>query len=292
MRETFSRLLFFVLNVIYVLVLGGCKGISPSKFYSPPTQNPVSTSTGSYFEQPDDDSTTSLTPSPIGVDKQSEWEMIFQDEFDGNRLNNQLWETELAWGRTSLPELQYYTPDSFILTDGILRIKAEKRRVEDQAYTSGAIATFNSFSFTYGYVESSFRVPAGQGLWPAFWLLFDGPREDEIDVMEILGDRPDIAYMTLHYYDSSGNDQETGSSFEGVDFSKDFHTFAVDWTPHNVTWYIDGVEQYSVNFSIPSRPMYLIANLAVGGEWPGPPDSSTEFPAFFDIDYIRVYQRK
>ena len=161
-------------------------------------------------------------------------------------------------------------------------------------YCSGLISSQASFVQEYGYFEIRARVPAGEGLWPAFWLL--PAREEwppEIDVFEILGHRPDKVYMTVHYRDAEGAHRYIAHRFYGPDFSQGYHTFAVAWDPTGIVWYVDGVERHRVEQAeaIPSGPFYVIANLAVGGPWPGNPDETTPFPAFFDVDHIRVYRK-
>lgn len=238
---------------------------------------------------------TTPTPAPTStpiVAPLTGWPMVFHDEFDGSQLDSNLWTTEYLWGRTNSPELQYYAPDSFLFKDGILSIRAENQLTEGMDYSSGVITSFDSFQFTYGYVEARIRIPSGQGLWPALWLLDVAGGADEIDIVEFLGHEPNTVYMTLHYADESGEPQGTGDGhYHGADFSADFHTFGVNWSPTEIIWYIDGVEQYRHTHDIPDGPMYLIANMAVGGNWPGPPDDTTRFPAFYEIDYIRIFQK-
>jgi hypothetical protein len=235
---------------------------------------------------------STFLPVPTGAFKEG-WGLVFDDEFEGTRLDTDKWHTELRWGRSNPPEAQYYASDAFKLQRGLLRLKAEKRSMEDHTYTSGIIASFDRFMFTYGYVEIRARVPKGQGLWPALWLLADNDNSSaEIDMIEILGHEPQRVYTTLHYDDAKGKSQDDGQVYEGLDFSQDFHTFAVDWSPTAVIWFVDGVERFRLTQHVPQEPMYLLANLAVGGEWPGYPDQTTHFPAYFEIDYIRVYQQE
>jgi beta-glucanase (GH16 family) len=218
------------------------------------------------------------------------WTLVFHDEFDRPALTNE-WVTEYPWGRVNPPELQFYVTDAFDLTSGTLRIKAEKRPMGSMSYTSGLISSFYSFNFRYGYVESRLKVPYGKGLWPAFWLLDVSPTDTgEIDVLEILGSEPNVVDMSLHYPDSTGKSQSETGVYKGPDFSRDFHTFAVDWRPDLLIWYVDGTERYRLSQHIPQGKMYVIANLAVGGKWPGAPNIFTNFPAYFDFDYIRIYQ--
>jgi beta-glucanase (GH16 family) len=217
---------------------------------------------------------------------------MFDEEFNNSKLDESKWNTQYWWGRVNAPEAQYYAPDAFNLSQGLLHIKAEQRPMQGLQYTSGLIATEGKFQFKYGYAEMRGRVPLGQGLWPAFWLLASDHRSRaEIDVMEFLGHEPTRMYMTLHWRDAGGVRREQGASFRGPDLTKDFHIYAVEWSPDAVTWQVDGVDQFRLTHDVPQEEMYVIANLAVGGKWPGYPDKTTSFPAFFDIDYIRVYQR-
>ena len=131
-------------------------------------------------------------------------------------------------------------------------------------------------------------------MWPSFWLLpVSNESKPELDVVEILGDAPQKAYMTFHYLDLDGKRVQSSQNWVGADFSKGWHTFGIDWNPGQITWFIDGRERFRFTEEafIPAEPMYLILNLAVGGNWPGNPDASTRFPSKFEIDYIRVYQR-
>ena len=138
------------------------------------------------------------------------------------------------------------------------------------------------------------KVPKGKGLWPAFWTLpSDLSWPPEIDVFEILGDRTNTIYMTYHYPTATNGKVASGGKWNGPDFSADWHTYAVDWEPNVIIWYVDGIERlrYTDTTHIVKKPMYLIANLAVGGVSPGAPDASTSFPSYYEIDYIRVWKR-
>ncbi|MGU3537531.1 family 16 glycosylhydrolase [Methylobacterium sp. A54F] len=194
-------------------------------------------------------------------------------------------------------------PNPFSVADGVLTIRAAPAdpalgaSLGGQAYTSGLINTFHDFSQTYGYFEMRAELPAGQGIWPAFWLLpTDGSWPPEIDVMEVLGDAPGTLYTTVHSEASGavafpdGRYQSQGITQVG-DTSDGFHTYGVDWQPDSLTWYFDGREVYRT--ATPADldgPMYMIANLAVGGTWPGSPDATTPFPAEMRIDYLRAYR--
>lgn len=202
---------------------------------------------------------------------------------------------------TTTPEL-VYRRENVTVSDGRLTLRAHRQRDGDASYTSGIVTTANSwgepyrFTFTYGYVEMRARMPSGAGLWPAFWLLLPQGRWDsEIDVIEVLGSAPSVAEMHFHYVDEEGTRRDDGASHYGPDFSQDFHTFGLEWSPTAIRWFIDGVEARPAITSaehIPDEAMYLIANLQVGGEWAGTPPADTRFPAEFEIDHIRVWQRR
>ena len=144
-------------------------------------------------------------------------------------------------------------------------------------------------------MEARAQVPVGKGYWPAFWLLnayYDQDRP-EIDIMEFIGDNQDTAYHTFHYYDAAGELRSTKSepTFP-IDYSADFHTFGVEWEPGRATFYVDGIARHTiVDPKMAQEEMYIIANTAIGGWWPGDPDDTTPFPGEYKIDYIRAYQR-
>jgi beta-glucanase (GH16 family) len=228
----------------------------------------------------------------------SHWKLVFSDEFEGEELDLTKWHTCYPWvedgGCTNSGnhELEWYQPDEVLVANGLLRLRAQDRSVKEGfPYTSGMVTTHQKFSFQYGYVEARFKVPAGQGLWPALWLL---PEDEhwppEIDVLEVLGHQTSTIYTTLHYTTDGTNHYSSGSSWKGPDFSTEFHTIGLLWEPHLIAWTIDGIERYAVTENIPDEPFYLLANLAAGGDWPGSPNTSTVFPGYYEIDYIRVYE--
>ncbi len=222
--------------------------------------------------------------------------LSFQDEFDAGALDPNKWKRRFKWGEAVInSELQAYTDEQFRVAGGILEIVAEKKQATyaEQAldYASGLIAS--SHFQKYGYFEARMRLPRGQGLWPAFWLLAEvSSGVDEIDVMELLGHDPTTMYMTVHWGESYPESVSNGAEFSGPDFSADFHTYAVDWDEDSIEWYVDGELRHAYSGpGVPQTPLYMIANLAVGGTWPGNPDQTTEFPAVLAIDYVRTYRR-
>jgi hypothetical protein len=158
-------------------------------------------------------------------------------------------------------------------------------------YTSGLVETRGKFAITYGRIEIRAKLPRTQGLWPAHWMLpDDGSWPPEIDIMECVGSQPNMITMSLHTGTWPGLYSQS-EDFIGPDYSADFHTFALEWEPKEMRWFIDGVKQFSTANSIPNVPMFLILNTAVGGDMPGEPDETTELPQFHAIDYVRVYCR-
>jgi beta-glucanase (GH16 family) len=223
---------------------------------------------------------------------QTTWKLAFQDEFDGSSLNEKIWETQFPWGRDrcSVGELQLYAPDAFKVVNSKLQISAKPLEPgKCYQYSSGLISTHKSFATQYGRFEIRCKIPRGKGLWPAFWLLpTDTSWPPEIDVFETIGTDPNTVHMTTHWSEN-GQHRSNGKEFTGPDFSDGFHTFAVEWTESTMVWFVDGVERHRVENGSPRGQMYLLANMAVGGSWPGAPDATTQFPATFEIDYIRAY---
>ncbi len=226
--------------------------------------------------------------------KRKGYHLVFSDEFNAHALNAAKWIDSYPDNvRThSNNEQQYYATDGYEFDGKHLRLKAERRTQGGMPYTSGMIASYGKFSQQYGWFEMNARIPKGKGMWPAFWLLpATKAWPPEIDILEILGHEPSKVYLTNHYSNADGKHEGKGDSFTGPDFSAGFHTFAVEWTPLKIVWYVDGIERYATTEHIPAEPMYVIANLAVGGDWPGNPDASTQFPGYMDIDWIRFYKK-
>ncbi|HEY0755184.1 MAG TPA: glycoside hydrolase family 16 protein [Ktedonobacteraceae bacterium] len=262
--------------------------------------------------QADAAASSSFNPLPVG--QKGLWTLIFHDEFDGNSLDTSKWTTcyfNFKVGNDDCShtqdELQLYQPANVTVGNGLLTLRAQKKLVtaangHTYHYTSGMITTGPTssssydtrFSFKYGYIEMRANIPAGRGLWPAFWTLpTDLSWPPEIDVFEILGHEPNIINMHYHYPDATGKHIDTGSSWAGPNFSSGWHTYALNWQPDAITWYVDGVARasYTNASHISDKQMYLLANLAVGGNWPGDPDATTPFPALYQIDYIRVWHQ-
>ncbi|MQX11627.1 family 16 glycosylhydrolase [Sinorhizobium fredii] len=254
-----------------------------------------------------------LATEPTPLVKDGAWRLIFADEFDVVSLNQEKWTTCYWWnkdGCTNLgnEELQWYRPENVSLDGGLLRLQARPEKVigfEGRAfeYTSGMVTTGRDYEelprssrvrFRYGHVEVRAKIPAGKGLWSAIWLLPE-TRESrpEIDVMEALGDSPTTLRVHYHYRDQAGEKHSVGEKVKTSDLTQDWHVYSLTWDQDRIIWYLDGKEvwRYSEAGSISSEDMYLLLNLAVGGEWAGSPSDGTKFPAEYLIDYVRIWQR-
>lgn len=185
----------------------------------------------------------------------------------------------------------------FSLHGGILTITADRTPpglrplLWDLPYTSGMISTVNGFSQTYGYFEMRARLPKGKGFWPAFWLLpKDGTWPPELDVMEMLGDKPTRVYLTPHSFAGGVHSFHTMQT-DLSDTSTTPHRYGALWTKDALTWFVD--RRAVATYPTPSdmtKPMYLVVTLAVGGSWPGSPDAQTCFPATMDVDYVAAWK--
>jgi hypothetical protein len=236
-------------------------------------------------------------PPPIA----GTWNQVWGDEFNGTSLNP-VWHTAQYWDHTTTVvgqgELEAYNAAADTVSGGALHITATPNTSYGAQYLSGLVMTggendnpsYPTFNFQYGYMEVRAKIPQGQGLWPAIWMMPASYKDGngEIDVMENLGQDTTTAYGTVHVHG-----QQQQHTFHGIDLSQGYHTYAVDWEPDQISWYIDGqLYGTTTNASlIPAEPMYPIINLAAGGTWGGDPNASTRFPATMDIDYIRVWQK-
>jgi beta-glucanase (GH16 family) len=249
--------------------------------------------------------------------------LAWSDEFNGangTTPDAAKWKPEVGPGVNN--ELQYYTNNNNARMDGTgnLVIQARREVTPGSAcppdplsggnttcqYTSGRINTNGKFDFTYGRVEARIKVSSGQGLWPAFWMLgsnfFQGrpwPASGEIDILEHVGKEPNNVYSTLHapaYFGGGGY----GSPLNlGQAANAAFHVFAVEWGPTQMRFFVDSNNFFTVNKDtlettrgpwVFDHPFFIILNNAVGGDWPGPPNASTQFPQNMSIDYVRVYR--
>ena len=236
-------------------------------------------------------------------------ELILADEFDVEGApDSGIWTYDIGrgpngdgWGNN---ELQYYTdnPGNVRVDNGYLLITARQEDFEGSAYTSARIKSQGLFEQQYGRFEARIRVPSGKGLWPAFWLLGNDCEENiwplcgEIDVMENLGDAPTTIFGSAHGPGYSAGEAETKNfSLEDGRFDTDFHVFGVEWAPEYINYYVDDKLYHRITpEDVPGdwvfdNEFYMILNVAVGGNFPGPPNTETVFPQTMAVDYVRVY---
>jgi beta-glucanase (GH16 family) len=221
----------------------------------------------------------------------SEWEQIWADEFDGQFLNPAKWRAEDA-ALIKNGELQYYTPFALTFDDGKLVIHSERREQNGRPFTSGLIESYERFSMAFGRFEARMKLATTRGLWPAFWMLPSGGQwPPEIDIMEALGHEPMRVYGSNHWGVWPPSHSHKTTEFNGPDFSKDFHTFAVEWSPEKLDFFVDGKLYATHTEGVPQEPFYIIFNTAVGGGWPGNPDGTSVFPQRTEIDWVRASRR-
>jgi beta-glucanase (GH16 family) len=235
--------------------------------------------------------------------------LVWSDEFSGKSLNTAVWNQEQGtgsggWGNN---ELEYYTNSlkNTFVSNGNLIIEARKETIGSSNYTSGRMTTQNKKVFKFGRIDIRAKLPVGKGLWPALWMLGTNisstgwPACGEIDNMELIGTTPATVYGTLHWANSGGAHASKGSNYALLsgDFSKEFHVFSLTWAENNLQWYVDDQKYLDISISDLGAATYpfnsdqfFIFNVAVGGNWPGPPDFTTEFPERMYVDYIRVFQ--
>jgi beta-glucanase (GH16 family) len=237
-------------------------------------------------------------------------ELVWQDEFDTEgAVNSNNWTHEIGtgtngWGNN---ELEYYTDRSENATvqNGLLVISAKNEEFNGSSYTSARIITKGKFEQTHGRFEARIKLPSGQGIWPAFWLLGDDsngseiwPQIGEIDIMENVGDEPTKIFGTVHGPGYSGG-ESIGKSYELQNdrFDAGFHVFGIEWGQNYINYYVDDVlynqitpDDVTGEWVFNDGPFYIILNVAVGGSYPGSPNASTVFPQNMLVDYVRVYK--
>lgn len=229
--------------------------------------------------------------------------LVWQDEFNASALNAADWTFEIGAGGWGNNELQYYQPQNTYMQDGYLVIEA---RQEGSNYTSSRIITKGKKEFKFGRIDIRAALPQGQGIWPALWMLGSNidqqnwPACGEIDIMELVGHLPGQVYGTAHFGANVGAHQFVGSSVVlpgNARFSEAFHVFSIVWEQDRIRWYMDDVQYHEItpatlngaNYPF-NNPFFFIFNVAVGGNWPGSPDATTNFPQRMIVDYVRVFQ--
>jgi beta-glucanase (GH16 family) len=257
---------------------------------------------------------TGFSPSRYAPAKA--WSLVWSDEFTGppgSQIDASKWSFDIGgngWGNN---ELQTYTNRmvNASLERGSLKISVLRETLTgpdkiERAYTSARLLTRNKFAQTFGKFEARIKIPAGQGIWPAFWMLGESintagwPRCGEIDIMENIGKEPSMIHGTLHGPGYSGAEGITAAYTlaHGEKFSDGYHIFAVEWEPQAIRFYVDGVlYKTRTPADLPTgkawvfnRPFFIILNVAVGGNFPGNPDATTVLPQQMLVDYVRVYE--
>lgn len=247
------------------------------------------------------------------------WRLTWADEFhqlDGTAPDPSKWAYDLGGAGWGNQELETYTarPENVQIHDGNLVITARKEDFTGhdgitRNYTSARLKTQYHFSQAYGRFEARIKIPRGQGIWPAFWLLGDDidrvawPQCGEIDIMENIGREPGINHGSLHAPTFGGPTSDATKTIAlpaGQNLADDFHVYAIEWDPGVVRFFLDD-NQYA-EFSqtdwpagglwVFDHPFFIVLNLAVGGNWPGSPDATSQFPQEMLVDYVRVYSRK
>jgi len=260
-----------------------------------------------------------VSPPPVSPPPAGAFSLVWSDEFEGPSgalVDATKWTFETGGGGWGNQELETYTDrarNASLDGEGALAIQALRETFTGRdgitrEYTSARLKTQGRFEQAYGRFEARLKIPRGQGLWPAFWMLgadiptAGWPRCGEIDIMENIGREPSTVHGTFHGPGYSGANG-IGAPFTlpgGARFADDFHVFAVEWEPAAIRWYVDGaLYQTRTPADLPAgqrwafdHPFFLLLNVAVGGGWPGSPDATTVFPQTMLVDYVRVYRRQ
>lgn len=241
---------------------------------------------------------------------QTKWTLTWRDEFDGPKNSapdRAKWSYDLGatgWGNHELEEYTDKKENVFLDGHGHLAIRAI--RIESGKITSGRLKTQGQFEVKYGRIEARIKIPYGQGIWPAFWMLGSNiseigwPKCGEIDIMENIGKEPSVVHGTVHGpgYSGAKGISAQSSLHKKARLSGRFHIFTVEWSPGSIVFSLDASPYAKVTHgSLPDgaqwvfdHPFFLLINLAVGGNWPGNPDSTTRFPQTILVDWVRVYR--
>ena len=248
-----------------------------------------------------------------GIVPPEAWTLVMADEFDGpagTTPNPALWSYDIGGGGWGNNQLEFDTNRIENVTldgEGNLRIIARQESFMGNDYTSGRIKTLGLFAQKYGRFEARIKLPEGQGIWPAFWMLgtdfptIGWPQAGEIDIMEFRGQAPELVHASLHGPGYSGGEPITATFRlpDGETFVDDFHVFAVEWDPGRITFSVDSEVFKIINTSdvtargpwVFDHEFFILLNLAVGGSFVGPVGPQTVFPAEMVIDYVRVFER-
>ncbi len=255
------------------------------------------------------------TPATAPAGGAGDWQLVWSDSFEGTSLDATKWVSEWSTYGDGNNELQCYRPESVVVTHGSMYLVAYPWEARcpwgaSRDFSSGMVRTRGLFDWTYGRFEIDAVVPSGEGLWPGAWLspidqaYGPWPHSGELDILEIRGREPDRVVGSAHWAGADGRHRLDNADFRLTEgsFADGPHTFAIEWTPYSIVWSVDGQPYNWLIFKdlVTSagsggapfdQPFYLKLNLTVGGDWVGPPNASTPWPADFRIDEVRVYQR-
>ena len=234
------------------------------------------------------------------------WELTFDEEFSDNILNRSIWRTSFPWGQSSVNiEPQLYIDSAFSIHDGILYIEEKRDTVTGTVYdenfnpvqkefyfTSGMIQSLYSFTQQYGYFEVRSKSPFGVGISSAFWMMPTDLWPPEIDIYELYGEVPNRLHMTNHFKDRNGEPAQNSITINTADLTQDFHTYAVEWNPKEIIWYLDNEKVFVSETGVPNERMYIVLGLGLRSNVPGFGSSSTPLPSYFQVDYVRAYRKK
>ena len=231
----------------------------------------------------------------------------WSDEFNDAAINTNNWNFDIGGSGWGNHELEYYTnsPNNAYLSNGKLVIEARQETIGNNNYTSARMNTAGKKSFQYGRIDMRAKIPVSHGMWPALWMLGSNisttpwPACGETDIMELIGSSPNRVVGSIHWAQANGSSGTVNNAYflSSGDFSQQFHVFSLIWRMNYVQIIVDGIPYMTAtNSSITSgtwpfnAPFFFIFNVAVGGDWPGPPDSTTIFPQQMLVDYVRVFQ--
>lgn len=285
-------------TTIEVTILSDDEGEEDEDFeviISNATNADINRNTGVGVIENDDVVTNIGYTTPEAYDGMS---LVWRDEFDGTSLNTIDWNYETGnhgWGNN---ELQNYVAgtNNAKVANGVLTIEAKRI---GSTFSSARLTTQRKKSFKYGRIDIRARLPEGQGLWPALWMLGDNfstvgwPDCGEIDIMELVGHEPAKTHGTVHWEQNGHASFGGNTSLSTGVFADEFHVFTIIWDEQSIRWYLDDVEFHVITITgIPEfhEDFFFIFNVAVGGNWPGNPDATTRFPQRMMVDYVRVFQ--
>lgn len=245
------------------------------------------------------------------------YELVWADEFEGSEIDQSKWSFDIGNGCDISPdlcgwgnnELEWYTdrPENAFLSNGNLVIRAKRespRYLGQHLYTSARMVTKGKGDWQYARIDVRAKLPKGKGIWPAIWMLptdnayGNWPKSGEIDIMENVGDKPNEVFGTIHYGHDYWRYKSQLYRLPSGDFSQDFHVFSLRWKENCIQFFVDDIqvgESLTPTTTLPTtwpfqERFHLLLNVAVGGNLPGNPDGTTQFPQLLTVDYVRVYQ--